>query len=131
MFAPLGDPPAVGIGELQPDTSTLVHLSGDQLLTRSPSAAEGFGHWITASRHDEEFADWGMQGAGKSVEQRHRRILQASFQPADVGPINAGIYGQVLLRSAPLHPEAAQIPGHQRLHLHLGRRTSCDLLNHG
>ncbi len=98
---------------------------------RLPPAAKGGGEFFARLRRHEECADIAPQSGGKSFKNGHRGIFDATFEPADIGPVDTRIDGKVVLRDSPVNPNLPHVVGDKLLRLHPPRKTTCRPLNQG
>ena len=59
-----------------------------------------------------------IQRLGDFRQNRHGRIANAALDSADVSPVQAAIFGQLLLRNLPFLPEMPQIEANPLAYVH-------------
>jgi hypothetical protein len=64
--------------------------------------------------------DRNRKRAGQLVEHRNGWILEPSLQAAHKGTVNLGVYGELLLREAPLDAMPPKIPSKESPSIHAG-----------
>ena len=77
---------------------------------------EGLGWLRTGSRPPEELTQRNLEGIGDPIEQVDGGVRSPTFEAADIGPIDLGVGGELILRQA-------AVPDCRKFHA-----TSCQLL---
>src|SRR5262249_59355127 len=94
------------------------------LALSSTAARKRSWRQFARSRDDEELGDPCVKSERELFEQRHRRILEAALQSADIRAVDVCIDREVFLRKTSPDPQPPQVPRHKRLRLHRRRRTA-------
>lgn len=71
-----------------------------------------------------------VQGGRDLVENSERGISDAPFDSGDIGPMEAGVLGQVLLRPPLFVPEPLHVPGDAPTNVHARMDRRCSLSGH-
>lgn len=90
----------------------------EPLFSRLSSGRQGLCPLFTGLRLPEEFGNMHVERCGQLVEIADCRVFDAALDPADIGPVDAGIHGELLLRHARRDPYPSQVPGDQSLPVH-------------
>ena len=83
-----------------------------------PAARQRGGEFLARPGRHEECADVAFQSCGQPFQHGDGWVFDTSFEAADIGPVDAGINGKVLLGEAPFDPQLANIVGDKLLSLH-------------
>jgi hypothetical protein len=83
------------------------------LLGWSATAAQRFRRRRPSGRLDQQLRNVDRQCFRQTVQEIDGRVFFLSFKPTHIGPINASVEGELLLREPALHPDPTQIPCNQ------------------
>jgi len=70
------------------------------------------------SRQFQEFNDIHTKGSGKALDDVDGRVPAPSFNRADVGTVNAVLYGEFFLAQASLLPQSSDIRRQSQSNVH-------------
>lgn len=73
----------------------------------------------------------GVERAGEFLDHVQRGAVLASFQKADIGPVDVCETGKILLRQAPSLPDPLEVEGEGLPERHPGRKAPCRVYSHG
>ena len=86
---------------------------GAALADLLPAAGQGGRGLLPGPGHREELRDRRGHRLGQPLQHRHGGVFQTTLQPADVGPVDAGLDRQRLLGEQPCDPQPPDVPCHE------------------
>ena len=96
----------------------------------SPTSLEGLGSFDTRIERDEESREVHVQCEREAVQDIDCRVELLALNPSDIGPIDGGIDGEVLLRDSALDPDPPEVCRDACTAVHGEHARCCCASNH-
>lgn len=100
---------------------SVIEASPDALSFRLPAARERSRGRLVRPGRPKKFTNVDVEGQRQPLQHRDRRVFELPLKPADIGPVDPGIDGQVFLGNVPANPNLSKVPRNQGLRFHRHR----------